>query len=102
MKAGVVVTILLPFEDSVTDATTGDRTPPFKVKAWLKAFLSLRALKAAGPPWLTRTSCLSFRLGLAFCGVFFYTVVQYCSLFATTATAYDIGCVGAAIYLLPY
>ena len=63
MKAGVVVTILLPFEDSVTDATTGDRTPPLEVKAWLNAFLSLRASKAVGAPRLTRTSCLSFRLG---------------------------------------
>ena len=84
----------------MTEATTGDCTPPFAVKALLKAFLSLRALKAAGAPWLTRTSCLSFRLGLAF-WVFFCVVVHCCSLFATAAAAYDIGCVGAAICLLP-
>ena len=33
VKAGVVVTILFPFEDSVTEATTGDCTPPLEVKA---------------------------------------------------------------------
>ena len=66
MKAGVVVTTLFPFEDSVTKATIGDCTPPLEINAWLKAFLSLKASKAAGPSWLTRTSYLSFRLGLAF------------------------------------
>ena len=46
MKAGVVVTTLFPFAKRDTKATTRDFTPPFIVKAWLKAFLILRALKA--------------------------------------------------------
>ena len=53
-KARVVVTILLPFAKGVTKATTRDCTPPFVVKALLKAFLIFRALNVVGIS-LTRT-----------------------------------------------
>ena len=44
----MVVTILLLFAKGVTKATTRDYTPPFVVKALLKAFLTFRALNVVG------------------------------------------------------
>lgn len=60
------------------------------VNAWLKAFLSLRASKAAGTS-LTSTSCLSDRLVLGF-GVIFlcWTLVQGCSLLLAATVAYEV------------
>ena len=79
-KAGVVVTILLPFAESVTKATTGDCTPPFVVKALLKAFLIFRASNAVGIS-LTRTIWRSDRLVVFFWlsfWVFFSVCFWFC------------------------
>ena len=70
-KVGVVVIILLPLLESVTEATTGDCTPPLVVKALLKAFLILRASKAPSAS-LTSTIWRSDRLVVVFCGVFVF------------------------------
>ena len=70
-KVGVVVIILLPLFEGVTEATTRDYTPPLVVKALLKAFLILRASKAPSAS-LTRTIWRSDKLVVVFGGVFVF------------------------------
>ena len=63
--------ILLPLFEGVTEATTGDCTPPLVVKALLKAFLILRALKAPSAS-LTRIIWRSDKLVVVFGGIFVF------------------------------